>query len=391
MDKNRLNIGVYYLRPPARTEAHIRDLAECGVDFVVSMDCHRPTLDLFAKYGIAAIVSDVLPHWWGGKGENAGTLAEKNPLDAYDAAAGKFTDHPAICGLSIGDEPSALDFPHYGRIYRQVQALFPEKFPFLNLYPNYGCIFQNTPEEITAQLGAAGYEAYLAQYCAHVPAPYISYDHYLYTTSVPTALENLRIAAEACQRTGRSLWIVLQVNSYDPQVWISENQLRFQAFSALAYGAANILWACYSPGWWHNHVLDKSGEKTQQYEKLRAVNRELHTLGAALRAYTPTATAYLHRGDWKGHVFREPEADSDTPVLASSLTARDGAEALFLLAADDPYDRCPGTTRITFRCPGYLPTALGGNGPHPIQPLGDDRYAIRLPSNAAVLLTAQMI
>ena len=43
MDRSRLNIGVYHLRPYARTEAHIKDLADCGVDFVICMDNDRPT------------------------------------------------------------------------------------------------------------------------------------------------------------------------------------------------------------------------------------------------------------------------------------------------------------------------------------------------------------
>ena len=45
MDRNRLNIGVYHLRPYARTEAHIKDLADCGIDFVICMEDDRPALD----------------------------------------------------------------------------------------------------------------------------------------------------------------------------------------------------------------------------------------------------------------------------------------------------------------------------------------------------------
>ena len=61
MNRNRLNIGVYHLKPYARTEAHIKDLKECGIDFVLCMDCDCATLDLFHKYGVGAIVHDVVP------------------------------------------------------------------------------------------------------------------------------------------------------------------------------------------------------------------------------------------------------------------------------------------------------------------------------------------
>ena len=136
LSRKHLNIGVYYLNDAARTEKHIQELAQCGVDFVVYIDSDRPMLDLLAKYGIGAIVNDVLPHWWGGNGENAGLLSQQNPIEVYHSAADTFIDHPAIWGISIGDEPSALDFPYYGKIYQRVQTLFPGKIPFLNLYPN---------------------------------------------------------------------------------------------------------------------------------------------------------------------------------------------------------------------------------------------------------------
>ena len=86
MDRNRLNIGVYHLRPYARTEAHIKDLADCGVDFVICMENDRPALDLFSKYGVGAIVSGVVPGWWGGDGDNAGKLSETNPISKYEEA-----------------------------------------------------------------------------------------------------------------------------------------------------------------------------------------------------------------------------------------------------------------------------------------------------------------
>ena len=35
MDRTRLNIGTYCLKPYGRTEAHIKDIADCGMDFVI--------------------------------------------------------------------------------------------------------------------------------------------------------------------------------------------------------------------------------------------------------------------------------------------------------------------------------------------------------------------
>ena len=90
MNRCRMNIGAYHLKPYARTEKHIKELSDCGIDFVVCMENDRPALDLFHKYGVGAILSGIVPSWWGGDGDNAGKLEETYPLEKYDQAAADF-------------------------------------------------------------------------------------------------------------------------------------------------------------------------------------------------------------------------------------------------------------------------------------------------------------
>ena len=128
MEKNKLTIGAYYLAPYASTPEHVRDLAQCGIDVVMNMRNDRAALDLLAQNGVGAIVSGIVPGWFGGDGSNAGTMREKNPLEKYVLAAEKFEDHPAIIGIDAGDEPSSLDFPHYGKAIDVIHRRFPGKF-----------------------------------------------------------------------------------------------------------------------------------------------------------------------------------------------------------------------------------------------------------------------
>src|SRR5574344_1021676 len=65
MDVAKLNIGTYCLAEYARTESHVKDIADCGIDFVVSVPYDQTLLDLFAKYKLGAIVTGVAPGWWG--------------------------------------------------------------------------------------------------------------------------------------------------------------------------------------------------------------------------------------------------------------------------------------------------------------------------------------
>ena len=187
MDRSRLNIGTYFLQPYARTEQHVSDLADCGIDFVIGMPDSTAVLDLFSKYGVGAVVSGIFPGWWGGDGDNAGLLSERNPLSAYDEAAKKFTDHPAVWGLDIGDEPSALDFPHYGKVFAKVDGMFPGIFPYLNLYPNYASVASNDGQQTVNQLGTQTYAEHISEYCRCVPSDYICYDFYLYSINVHKA------------------------------------------------------------------------------------------------------------------------------------------------------------------------------------------------------------
>lgn len=408
MNRERLNIGVYHLAPYARTEQHIRELAECGIDFVICLNDDRPTLDLFEKYGIGAIVTGITPSWWGDFGENASTFAAVNPIGKYEEIAGGFTDHPAIWGLDIGDEPSALDFPHFGKVLNYVNKHFPNQFAYLNLYPNYATGAQHTSVQPYCQLGTETYTQYIEKYCEYIPADYICYDYYayLYAAGVSGHYENLRVVADACLKTGRSLWIVLQVNSYDPEVWISENQLRFQAYSAMAFGAENITWACYTAGWWNNQVLDSEGNKTQQYEKLKKINAEIRTFGEEYMKYRRTAThfvgfegsPYLEKlentqpvAELNTGAFQGVHAENGESLLIGQMVSRnnDGSTALFICGADDPLDENNKTYTIVFRADGMEVSAFGPNGPVPVTQATDGSCSLEISSCSAVLITAK--
>lgn len=404
MDRSKMNIGVYHLRPYARTEAHIKDLADCGVDFVICMDNDREALDLFSQYGVGAILSGIVPGWWGGMGDNAGTLKDKHPLSVYEEKAAKFRDHPAVWGIDIGDEPSCWDFPYYGEVLSKVEELFPNQFAFINLHPYYAPGPREGEYPVKGALGTASYEDYIDRYCKNIPADYLSYDfYYLQPAAGPRkAYANLRIVADACRDTGRDMWVTVQVNSLDPKAWVTLNQLRFQAFSALAYGARSITWACYTAGWWDNQVVDKEGNKTQQYEKLKEVNAELHTIGKQYMKYTRNTTVCVGfdaSGMPEGEKSKSVRAYEDQtfsglsascPLLVGQMQAKDGGagKALFVMAADDPLDKAPKKHTLRFKAPGREISILGGDGYLPMRRDGSDWYECTISSNEGILIEA---
>ena len=405
MDRTKLNIGTYYLQEYARTEAHVRDAAECGIDFFICTGRYPEMLDLLHKYGIGTVVCGIVPRWFGGDGSNAGGYTERCTPERFREGAASFTDHPAIWGIDLVDEPSAKDFSAIAERYTLTQTLFPHQFPYVNLYPNYAVTAENSDEQKISQLGTATYAEYIARYCEEVPADYISYDYYCYAAGIPKAYENLRVVADACCRTGRQMWIILQVNSKNPAKWISEDNLRFQAYTAMAFGAEVISWACYTRGWWHNQVLDDNGEKTEQYEKLKKVNAELHTLGTEFMKFRRTDTHMIggFAPEWLSEyggvptpsldtgIFRDVREASGKALVVGQMVSRsgDGSTALMIADASDPCGTDTTPREIRFRADGRFLRAFDGNGSVPICRDADGIYRIPLAPSAGVLVTAR--
>ena len=403
-DKSKLNIGAYILQPYARTEKHIKEIKECGIDMIIDMWYDIKTLDLFSKYGIGAIVRDVAPHWWGGCGK-AGQLHKEYPIEIYEKIADEYTDHPAIWGISIGDEPSALDIPYYGTVLDKVSKLFPDAFPYLNLYPNYATVAENTADETVSQLGTKTYAEYIEVYCKNVPADYISYDYYVYATkNLGGCLENYRIVSEAARKSGRRFMYIAQVNSQNPAEIVTVNQMRFQAFSAMSFGAEDISWGCYTGGWWHHNVLDEKGEKTQQYDKLKLVNSEIRMFADEYMKFKNTNTHLVGFSDeisnksgmktsisFSNGYFCDVKAENGKELIIGEMTRRDNGDekALFITVADDYLDVCPSETRLLFNSCKDV-TALGKDG-YVVAHFDENtkEYSLTVKSNEAYLIIAK--
>ena len=423
MDRSKLLIGAYSLNRAAQDEAHVRDIKDCGVDFIVGVDIrNRKTLDLFAKYGIGVVGDGVGKFWWGGNGSEAGKMREKRPKADYERALEALKnglDHPATWMLNLGDEPSALDMPYLGELCDLMSACAPKSPPYLNLYPNYAVASKNSEKEARNQLGTPTYREHIDVYCRTVPLDYIAYDFYPYELHPAwrrkfygKMYDNFNIVADACRRTGRSFWYIPQVNSQMPPTGrtfepTTVNRLRFQAYTAMAFGAEVITWACWSPGWWTNNVLTASGEKTAQYDRLKEVNGELHRFSPLFMHYRNTATHYVGFAATNGfETLGVPLLDKlDTgyftglhtlegsPLVVGEMSPRgknDGSRALFVVASGDPYDCAPTIRTLSFRVPQErFAEAFDANGAIDLTKRADGSYAVRIAENSAVMLVSR--
>ncbi|MCR4905755.1 MAG: hypothetical protein K6A33_06700 [Clostridiales bacterium] len=412
-DRSRLLIGTYCIADYARSEAHVRDMKNCGIDFLTSAPADPGLLDNCKKYGIGVVATGILPGWWGGDGDNAGTMAEKIPLEKVREAADKLNadpflkDHPALWGIDAGDEPSALDFPHYGKLIALAEELFPDRLVYLNLYPNYASVAENTGAQTRSQLGVPTYSDYIDAYMEHVKNDYLCLDNYEFAAGIGRFYPNLKVAADACLREGRDFWMVIQVNSSKPDVWLSKDQLRHQAFTCMAYGAVALNWACWTAGWFHNEVLDGEGRKTEQYEKLKTVNAEIRALEPLYMAYRNTGTVFLGKkeaaddaalesgtpvvGTYSNAAFLDVRAGDGCVFALGDMTAREnrgnGAGLFLADVTDTKFAGNAGTRSFSFRlAPGYRPILAGDAE---IAGGEDGVYSVSCPAYAGVMLAAE--
>ena len=371
---DKFHIGTYCLQPNARDESHVRELSECGIDLLFGVNNDKGLLDLLGKHGVGAVVNGVVPGWFGGNGTNAGTMASVNPIERYLAPLATFNDHPAIVGIDIGDEPSALDLPHCALIAKSLGERLPDKLLYLNVYPSYGMLASAGEEQARRELGTESYTDYLRAYLDTVPLPYLSIDHYPYSSSLECLLSDLCVAAALCREYEKPLMLVLQVNSHVEGEYLTLEQLRLEARCGLAYGARVISWACYSRGWWHSNVLDKDGKKTEQYEKLGRVNSELRAIAEDYDRCTYQRTHRLSAGD----IITTPLGSISTsaPLLVGEFITSDGSPALLLAplgggektSIGSPYNiinegnvtlECSEYTRLSVRTPSVKAVVNG--------------------------------
>ena len=415
----RIGTGGYYkTNPRVCTERHVREMKEAGIDFVSDVEIdNRAFLDVLHKYGLSAVVLRAIGYWCGGNGSRSGKMSEVYPRESYEQSMRNLEnglDHPAVIGHMLSDEPSAADMGYIGEIASLLKARMPEKLVYVNLYPCYASVDENTSEQKTSQLGCSNYQEYVETYCRTVPLDYISFDHYPFFDDDETTLAklpryygNFKVVADACRRSGRALWYDPQVNSrVGASRSLSRGNLRFQIGVALAFGAETLVWECWCPGWWTNNVYTAEGDKTEQYDKIKDVNLELRRVAPEYMRYRNVATHFV--GEWPRQLelgkcgieavhscdtgfFVNLAATDGSPILVGEMVSRcedDNGRALWVFGADDPADARGRVHEISFKSTAERVSAVGPNGPVPCSRNLDGTCSFKMTDNSYVLIQA---
>ena len=304
-------------------EEVIAIIAEAGI--TLTHLCHtteinKAALTLMKKHGLRADVGD----------PRISRLYRENDLQHVDEVirlvVNDYAEFNNVEGFDICDEPSSDNFEMLAAIVSAFKKYAPDKETVINLFPNYA-----TPE----QLSDSNYTTHLERFAKVVQPHFISYDHYHFlgrnvepeedhTTDTRERL--IRLSAqttvdrggffeniEEIRRVGlqndlEQMLIVL-LTEHGPYRNLTRAELMWEVNMCLAYGFHRISYFTYweppyDPFWrWTNAMSDRSGNRTQHWHDVQAINSRIHPIGKLLFDTKSSAVFHIGKPEAGAHPF----------------------------------------------------------------------------------------
>ena len=249
---------------------YFAEMKECGINFIPTNDCKKEELDIISNSGIKLMVND-----------DRVTYANINSIVSVKDYLKEYISRDDVLSVFVWDEPSPTMMDVCAVINKQVNKYGDGIFGYINLHPNYS--------DQQLQRDGLTYAEYLQYFVDTCKPKVISYDHYpFYKDKIghDKMFENLDEIRKCCNNNGLEFMTFIQSAEYFNHVLPTEEMLRYQVATSLAYGAKGILYftyaqvihdtnsECFGPA-----VLDKSGKRTHVYESIKQINREIQENG----------------------------------------------------------------------------------------------------------------
>ncbi|MDR1630169.1 MAG: hypothetical protein LBS36_08170 [Oscillospiraceae bacterium] len=414
-DTDRILIGGYGYTLEFADDEHLGYVRDAGIDFLVS-GATESFLNACEQNGIGVIAKS-----YGGLPTYGWTNIDTTPNSPWLTLTPEtFQDHPALWGNDLMDEPSVSSFETLAAMMDSYRGKTNGKLAYVNLYPSYAneeqlgttadwFAFSKEYQRINS------YQKHVNAYIETIDSDYISVDIYplkeradpigggSYKYTELTWLKNLDILAEACRKTGRDLWVITQATGevYEGSSVTrvaSENDIRWQAYTSLAFGAKAIIHACYQNGWWDasSHLVTPAGERTPTYYAAQAVNQEIKAISDIYMDYDNVG-AFVHNAYKEQHTrIALSKTDfsavsglkSDDTLLVGCFDAKEGGgKALMMVNMTEISSG--KTTQASFKLDGASAvTAYVGGEPQTLTPDASGNYTLSLLPGEGVFVTA---
>ncbi len=241
-------------------------------------------------------------------------------LKAYDNLTFDYDEYKDnIIGLFAGDEPSKPAIYELAQDIEDAENALPSVPYFANLHPSYA------HERII--LEADSYEDYVKTYCEEflgkLSGPrLLSVDYYPfqndYMYKFAYSYNQLIEYAKQYNAKFHTFIQIQEEESYWVQT-VTEQDVRFQVNTALAYGATQYSYFLYDTAGSKEEIgylglVDLDGKPTERYNYAKTVNCEVETLEHALLHYN--------------HEWTTPYSDADDMHIYLTMLAEDWEERL---------------------------------------------------------------
>ena len=243
-----------------------------------------------------------------------------------------YADYPAVNRFFMRDEPLDDYFPTLGRVADYLNSHDPAHGEYINLLP-YHAVPPAEGEGFTAR-----YQRHIDGFFDVVHPTILSYDHYNLSIREVESAEGQILARLSQENVTRNGWedkiivaedtpyyynnlelirknamergvpwmdIILLVEHWHYR-WPTEAEVRWEAFTALAYGSTALSYFTYwTPGaahtepWsYHNGIILSDGTRGEKYEIVKRINADLQALYAGICGEGEmTSEAVYHVGE----------------------------------------------------------------------------------------------
>jgi hypothetical protein len=276
-------------KPYRKSKHGLESIADCG--FTMAGFVKPEDLPLCEKLGLAAIMAPAETEQpWSGEWQK---LPDQEIEKRVKVWVEKSANSKAVLGYFIMDEPGAPAFPALAKAVAAVKKYAPGKLAYINLFPSYATV--GAPDK--SQLGTGSYTEYLERFVNEVKPQMLSYDNYMVQYS--DDLQEQKAAAiyysdlleirRVSQKYGLPFWNIVSCNQLLPDVTVpSPANFAFQAYTTLAAGGRGVTWYKYYSDGYAYAPIDGNGNKTETWQYLQVVNRQVRTLGPIMNGLKST-------------------------------------------------------------------------------------------------------
>jgi hypothetical protein len=305
----------------------IQKMADCGINLIAFVPPRL--LDACEKYNVMAIVFDerVTPNW-------DKPFDSKIANDVLPEIIEKYNKHPAVYGYHLKDEPDGNQFVELAKSAELVRKLAPGKWPYVNLPPGMGNWYDTT---------------YLQLYVDTCKPPVISYDNYAIGEAVDFSYgfwANIWDIRSAALRNNVPFHTVILTAAHFNYRVPNAADLRLQMYGSLVYGAKGLAFYKFRSrplavlgapdlGNFRMAPLDEFGEKTETWQALRNVNRQVKNLAPVLLKLRSDDVYHVGEIPERNHGIKDTSLisglDAGEQLIIGEFTHEDGSRWMMVV------------------------------------------------------------